>query len=60
MAFTLSLLYGFNQLASSLEDGEDWDLKGQGTADKIRLDTGTILRKKPGPAGLRDGEAVGR
>ncbi|XP_031721510.1 glucoside xylosyltransferase 1 [Anarrhichthys ocellatus] len=49
-----SLLYVFNQLASTLEDGDGWDLNEQGIPDRRSRDTGHLLRKKPGLAGLRD------
>ncbi|KAM6926168.1 glucoside xylosyltransferase 1 [Lycodopsis pacificus] len=55
-----SLLYVFNQLASTLEDGDDWDLNKQGIPDRRSRDTGCLLRKKPGLAGLRDREGLDR
>lgn len=56
--FTLcSLLYVFNQLASTLEDGDEWSLREQGAPDRSGRDTGRLLRKNPGLTGLRDGEA---
>ncbi|XP_038561511.1 glucoside xylosyltransferase 1-like isoform X2 [Micropterus salmoides] len=51
-----SVLYVFNQLASTLEDRDAWDLKEQGTPDRSSHDTGHRLRKRPGLAGLRDRE----
>ncbi|XP_029290400.1 glucoside xylosyltransferase 1 isoform X1 [Cottoperca gobio] len=55
MVFTfLSLLYVFNQLASTLEDRDDWNLKEQGIPDRRSHGSGHLLRKKPGLAGLRD------
>lgn len=55
-----SLLYVFNQIASTLVDREDWSLKEQGIPDKSSHDTGNILRKKPGSAGRRDREGLDR
>lgn len=55
-----SLLYVFSQLASTLEDGDDWDLNKQGIPDRRSRDTGHLLRKKPGLAGLRDREGLDR
>ena len=49
--FTLcSLLYVFSQLASTLEDGDGWDLK---KSDGSGRGAGHLLRKRPGPTGLR-------
>lgn len=59
MVFTFfSLLYVFNQLASTLEDRDDWNLNEQGIPDRRSHDSGYLLRKKPGLAGLRDREGV--
>lgn len=56
-AFTfLSLLYVFNQLASTLEDGDEWRPKGQGVPDRSGRDAGQLLRKSPGLTGLRERE----
>lgn len=61
MVFTFfSLLYVFNQLASTLEDRDGWDLKEQGIFDRGSHDTGRLLRKRPGLAGLRDREGLDR
>lgn len=53
MVFTFfSLLYVFNQLASSLEDRDDWDRKEQGIIpDRRGHDSGQLFRKSPGSAG---------
>ncbi|XP_039665884.1 glucoside xylosyltransferase 1-like isoform X2 [Perca fluviatilis] len=57
MVFTFfSLLYVFNQLASTLEDRDDWNLKEQGIPDRRSHDYGHLLRKRPGLTGLRDRE----
>ncbi len=57
MVFTFfSLLYVFSQLASTLEDGDEWSLKVQGIPDRRSHDSGHRLRKRPGLAGLRDRE----
>ena len=61
MVFTFfSLLYVFNQLASTLEDRDDWRLKEHGTAGRSSHDTGHLLRKSAGLPGLRDGEGLDR
>ena len=53
MVFTFfSLLYVFSQLASTLEDRDDWDLKEQGSPARRRHVSGQLLRKKPGLVGL--------
>lgn len=57
MVFTFfSLVYVFNQLASTLEDGTDWDLNEQGAPDKRAHDTGHLLRKEAGLVGLRESD----
>ncbi|XP_063730186.1 glucoside xylosyltransferase 1-like isoform X2 [Eleginops maclovinus] len=57
MVFTFfSLFYVFNQLASSLEDGDDWGLKEQGIPGGRSHDDGHLLRKRTGLAGLREHE----
>ncbi|XP_028285682.1 glucoside xylosyltransferase 1 isoform X1 [Parambassis ranga] len=57
MLFTFfSLLYVFSQLASTLEDRDEWLAKHQGMPDRSSRDTGHVLRKSPGLAGLRDHE----
>ncbi|XP_029992760.1 glucoside xylosyltransferase 1 isoform X2 [Sphaeramia orbicularis] len=62
MLFTFfSLLYVFSQLASTLEDRDEWDLREQGVADKSSHDKGHFLRKRPGSTGLRHhGEELDR
>nr|XP_040019163.1 glucoside xylosyltransferase 1-like isoform X1 [Gasterosteus aculeatus aculeatus] len=47
----LSLMYVFSQVASTLEDR---DLKAPGKPDGHSHDTGHLLRRTPGSAGLRD------
>ncbi|KAM3870179.1 glucoside xylosyltransferase 1 [Diretmus argenteus] len=51
-----SLLYVFNQLASTLEDGDEWTVRrAQRTPDSSGPDPGRDVRKGPGPAaGPRD------
>ncbi|XP_062246137.1 glucoside xylosyltransferase 1-like isoform X2 [Platichthys flesus] len=50
-----SLLYVFSQLASTLEDREEWrDVREQGIPGRSSHDTVHLLRKGPGLAGLRD------
>ncbi|XP_075326369.1 glucoside xylosyltransferase 1 isoform X2 [Odontesthes bonariensis] len=57
MVFTfLTLLYVFSQLASTLEDGDEWNVKDLGTPLRSNRDTGHVLRKTPGLAGLRGRE----
>ncbi|XP_040894599.1 glucoside xylosyltransferase 1-like isoform X2 [Toxotes jaculatrix] len=57
MVFTFcSLLYVFSQLASTLEDRDEWNLKEHGIPDRSSHDTGHHLRKRPGLAGLGDRE----
>uniref|UniRef100_A0A3Q0QUS2 Glucoside xylosyltransferase 1 n=1 Tax=Amphilophus citrinellus TaxID=61819 RepID=A0A3Q0QUS2_AMPCI len=53
-----SLLYVFNQLASTLEDRDEWRVKEHEIPDGRSHDTGHLLRKTPGLAGLRDRSAV--
>ncbi|CAG5957767.1 unnamed protein product [Menidia menidia] len=54
VVFTLlSLLYGFSQLASTLEDGDEGSVKHHGGSGR---DTGHVFRKTPGLAGLRGRE----
>ncbi|XP_026222190.1 glucoside xylosyltransferase 1 isoform X1 [Anabas testudineus] len=55
-----SLLYVFNQLASTLEDGDEWNLKQQDVPDGSRRDAAHLLRKKPGLAGLRHHNGLDR
>lgn len=56
-----SLLYVFSQLASTLEDRDEWDVREQGVADKSGHDNGHFLRKRPGSTGLRHhGEGLDR
>ncbi|XP_074534516.1 glucoside xylosyltransferase 1 isoform X2 [Halichoeres trimaculatus] len=56
-----SLLYVFNHLASSLEDGDGSDLKKQRIPERSSYDAGAFLRKVPGLTGLQDREGgVGR
>ncbi|XP_029909021.1 glucoside xylosyltransferase 1 isoform X3 [Myripristis murdjan] len=48
----LSLLYVFNQLASTLEEPGEWTVrKAHRTADRNSHDTGHAVRKAPGVAG---------
>lgn len=51
-----SFLYVFNQLASTLEDRDGWRVKEHGIPGRKSHDTGHLLRKRPGPEGLRDRE----
>lgn len=51
-----SLVYVFNQLASTLEDRDEWRVKEHEVPDGRSHDTGHLLRKRPGLAGLRDRE----
>lgn len=62
MVFTFfSLLYVFSQLASTLEDRDEWGVNEHGVPDKSSHDVGQLLRKRPGPSGLRDhGEGLDR
>ncbi|XP_039988459.1 glucoside xylosyltransferase 1-like isoform X3 [Xiphias gladius] len=45
-----------SQLASTLGDRDEWNLKEQGKPDRSSRDTVHLLRKRPGLAGLRDRE----
>uniref|UniRef100_UPI0037E7B778 glucoside xylosyltransferase 1-like isoform X2 n=1 Tax=Semicossyphus pulcher TaxID=241346 RepID=UPI0037E7B778 len=57
MVFTFfSLLYVFNQLASTLEDRDDKNLREPGTHERSGHDAGRFLRKGPGLAGHSDRE----
>lgn len=60
----LSLLYVFSQLASTLEEGDEWRLGEQRAAGGGRHDTGRLLRKSPGVTGPgyreRTGSAIKR
>ncbi|XP_016888576.1 glucoside xylosyltransferase 1-like isoform X1 [Cynoglossus semilaevis] len=50
-----SLLYVFSKLVSTFEDGEvkEWGVSWQGNRHRSSHDTGHLLRKGPGPSGLR-------
>lgn len=50
----LSLLYVFSQLAPTLEDRDEWGEIDGGTAGRTRHQSGHVLRKTPGLAGLED------
>ncbi|XP_072242298.1 glucoside xylosyltransferase 1-like isoform X2 [Leuresthes tenuis] len=52
----LTLLYVFSQLASTLEDGDEWNVKDHGISHRSYRDTGHVVRKTPGLAGLRGRE----
>uniref|UniRef100_A0A3Q1GLQ6 Glucoside xylosyltransferase 1 n=1 Tax=Acanthochromis polyacanthus TaxID=80966 RepID=A0A3Q1GLQ6_9TELE len=52
----LSLLYVFSQLASTLEDADGWAAREHGIPDRSSHESGHLLRKMPGPAGLPDRE----
>ncbi|KAM9376733.1 glucoside xylosyltransferase 1 [Pholidichthys leucotaenia] len=52
----LSLLYAFNQLASTLEDGGERRVRERGLPDGSGRDSAHPLRKRPGLAGLPHGE----
>ncbi|XP_041853829.1 glucoside xylosyltransferase 1-like isoform X2 [Melanotaenia boesemani] len=55
MVFTfLSLLYVFSQLASTLEDRVEWNVKANSIPHRSTHDTGKITRKTPGLTGLPD------
>lgn len=59
MVFSLfSLLYVFSQLASTLEDNDEWVLVEQRTTDRSSHEGGHRLRKKPGSVGPGDSEAA--
>lgn len=53
-ASSFSMLYVFNQLASTLEDVSGRDLTEQWTAERSGHDAGHVLRKRRGPGGLHD------
>ncbi|XP_023135888.1 glucoside xylosyltransferase 1-like isoform X1 [Amphiprion ocellaris] len=57
----LSLLYVFSQLASTLEDTDGWAAREHGIPDRSSHESGRLLRKMPGLAGLPDrGEGLDR
>ncbi|XP_034074698.1 glucoside xylosyltransferase 1-like isoform X3 [Gymnodraco acuticeps] len=55
-----SLVYVFNQLASTLEDRDGWGLKEQGIPGGRSHDDGHLLRKRPGLAGRDHEEGLDR
>ncbi|XP_034031354.1 glucoside xylosyltransferase 1-like [Thalassophryne amazonica] len=51
-----SLLYVFSHVASTLEDADERSRKAARLTDRSSRDTVQLLRKSPGPAGLREND----